>query len=137
MLVPCSSSGARRLVLDHRGDNWYMFRNRLPEAVVGCLDANGGFKWPQRTDAFPIYFQCSASNSTTRNHMQTWKWDDDGLISVENPHALAGSSAYCLKRPYGSFGVIMPLSFVRCGGNYSEQDTGPWLRVKKYAPLDI
>jgi hypothetical protein len=135
MVVPCAGVGARRLVLDDRGDQRYMFRNRLHNAVVGCLDANGRFGWTQRLDAFPIYFQCSPSDSKQINQMQTWKWDDDGLISVTDPHGLPGAR-YCLKRPDVN-GMRRPLAFVKCGENERERDTGPWMRVLKYAPLDI
>jgi glycosyltransferase involved in cell wall biosynthesis len=137
MLVPCSSSGARRLVLDDHGKQRYMFRNRLHNAVVGCLDANGRFGWTQRLDAFPIYFSCSASNAASPNHMQTWKWDDDGLITMLDPHVLGAETGWCLKRPADQFGLKRPLQFAKCGPGIREQETGPWLRVKKYALLDI
>merc|ERR1719217_299865 len=53
-------------------DGGVMFRGRLHNAVVGCLDANGRFA--KREEAWPIFFQCSGNN----NPMQTWKLEEEG-----------------------------------------------------------
>jgi len=121
MLVPCTQNGARRFVEQAADDGGVMFRGRLHNAVVGCLDANGRFA--KREEAWPIFFQCSGNN----NPMQTWKLEEEGLLTMMDRYS---KKQFCLRNPAGP---RTPLSFVPC----DKGDRSTFLHVRKYQMLDI